>query len=291
MSNSKKKYIKLKTKTKKNYKNKGGKVIASGGFGCVFKPALKCEGTSKRETNKISKLMIERYAIQEYENINEIKDKLDSIPNFQNYFVIDDATLCRPAKLTASDLTAYGKKCTALPKNDITKSNINTKLDNVMSLNIPNGGLPVDDFIFANAGYDNLYKIHVSLVNLLKKGIIPMNKRHIYHSDIKDSNIVIENSDSIFQSRLIDWGLTVEYTPQKTVAFPNKWKNRPLQFNVPFSVVIFTDSFYEKYTQYLENGGEVNESQLRPFVIDYLNGWMKERGAGHYKLNYVYVIQ
>ena len=41
-------------KTKKNYKiNKGGKVIASGGFGCVFNPALKCQGKSKRETNKI----------------------------------------------------------------------------------------------------------------------------------------------------------------------------------------------------------------------------------------------
>ena len=40
-------------KTKKNYKiNKGGKVIASGGFGCVFNPALKCQGKSKRETNR-----------------------------------------------------------------------------------------------------------------------------------------------------------------------------------------------------------------------------------------------
>ena len=36
---------KIKNKTKKNYKNnKGGKVIASGGYGCVFDPALKCQG-------------------------------------------------------------------------------------------------------------------------------------------------------------------------------------------------------------------------------------------------------
>ena len=35
-------------KTKKIYRNKGGKVIASGGYGCVFDPALKCEGASKR---------------------------------------------------------------------------------------------------------------------------------------------------------------------------------------------------------------------------------------------------
>ena len=36
---------------------KGGKVLASGGYGCVFTPALKCEGAKKRETGKISKLM------------------------------------------------------------------------------------------------------------------------------------------------------------------------------------------------------------------------------------------
>ena len=48
-------------KTKKNYKiNKGGKVIASGGCGCVFNPALKCEGDSKRESKKISKLMTQK---------------------------------------------------------------------------------------------------------------------------------------------------------------------------------------------------------------------------------------
>jgi serine/threonine protein kinase len=271
-------------KTKKNYnKKRGGKVIASGGYGCVFNPALKCEGSSKREANKVSKLMTERHAKEEYEEINEIKNKLDPIPNYEDYFLIYDVTLCRPAKLQGSDLTAYSDKCTALPKDNITKKNINTKLHEVMSLNIPNGGLPIDDFIYENTGYDNLYKTHISLVNLLKKGIIAMNSRHIYHSDIKDSNILVDNSKSLLKTRLIDWGLTVEYVPQQTIAFPKKWRNRPLQFNVPFSVVIFTDLFYEKYSKYLKDGGKVEEATLKPFVIDYLNEWIKERGAGHYK--------
>ena len=38
--------------------NKGGKVLASGGFGCVFSPALRCEGETKRATGKISKLSL-----------------------------------------------------------------------------------------------------------------------------------------------------------------------------------------------------------------------------------------
>lgn len=271
-------------KTRKNYKtNKGGKVIASGGYGCVFDPALKCEGVSKRETKKISKLMTERHATQEYEEINNIKQKLDRIPNYEDYFLVYDATLCRPAKLTATDLSAFSEKCTALPKDDITKQNINSKLDQVMALNIPNGGLPVDDFIYTNGSFEKIYDVHIKLVKLLKNGIIPMNKNNIYHCDIKDSNVLVDDSGSDLKTRLIDWGLSVEYEPNDNDKFPKNWRNRPLQFNVPFSVVIFTDSFYEKYTKYLQDGGEVNELSLKPFVIDYLNFWMKDRGAGHYK--------
>jgi len=268
------------TKTKKKYKNTGGKVIASGGYGCVFDPALKCEGASNRESNKITKLMTEKHAVQEYEEINKIKNKLDSIKNYSDYFLINNSTLCRPAKLSSSDLAAFSDKCTALPKDNITKANINSKLEDVMSLNLPNGGLPVDDYIYANGSYEKLYKTHKTLTDLLKKGIIPMNKRNIYHSDIKDSNVLIDDKG---KARLIDWGLTVEYKPNENEKFPRNWRNRPLQFNVPFSVVVFTDTFYEKYSNYLKDGGKVEAPMLRPFVIDYLNEWIKERGSGHYK--------
>ena len=268
-------------KTRKKYRNnKGGKVIASGGYGCVFVPALKCEGASKKESNKISKLMTESHAISEYEEINKIKDELDSIPNYQDYFLINDATLCRPSKLTSNDLKAFSDKCIALPKDNITKKNINDKLDEVMSLNIPNGGLPVDDYLYSNGSLQKMYNVNLALIKLLKKGIIPMNKRNIYHSDIKDSNILIDDSE---KARLIDWGLSVEYNPSRTIAFPKNWRNRPLQFNVPFSVIIFTDDFYKKYSDYLKDGGEVNKTSLNTFVIDYLNYWIKERGPGHYK--------
>jgi len=267
-------------KTRKN--NRGGRVIASGGYGCVFNPALKCEGTKKREKNKISKLMTNRHATEEYQEIINIKKKLDDIPNYEDYFLLYDATLCKPSKLTATDLVRFKAKCSALPKNDITKANINTKLDEVMTINMPNGGLPVDDFIYTNGSFKKIYNVHTKLVKLLKYGIIPMNKRHIYHSDIKDSNVLVDDTGSEIKTRLIDWGLSVEYKPGDE-KFPTNWRNRPLQYNVPLSVVIFTDSFYEKYLKYLKDGGEVTKLSLKPFVIDYLNYWMTKRGAGHYK--------
>jgi hypothetical protein len=268
----------------KNNKNGvGGKVLASGGFGCVFSPALKCEGETKRHANKISKLMSERHATEEYEEINNLKEKLSSIRNSEDYYLLFDATLCRPAKLTVDDLKEYSSKCTALPKDKITRSNVNDNLDKLMSLNLPNGGLPVDDFIYNNGSFNKIFDVHHSLVKLLKKGILPMNKEFIFHCDIKDSNVLIDDTSSELKARLIDWGLSTEYIPFRDEPFPKSWRNRPLQYNVPFSVIIFSDAFVEKYTKFIKDGGQPNEIELKPFVLDYLNFWMKERGAGHYK--------
>jgi len=227
--------------------------------------------------------MTEKYAIEEYEEINLIREKLSSIRHFENYFLLYNTTLCRPSKFTKRDLVDYTKKCSALPKNNITKSNINSNLDKLMILSMPNGGLPVDDYLYNNGSFEKMYKLNVSLIKLLKKGIIPMNERNIYHCDIKNSNVLVDITREQIKTRLIDWGLSTEYKPFKNEEFPRTWRNRPLQFNVPFSVIIFTDAFYEKYTKYIENGGIIDEIHLKPFVIDYVRFWMKERGAGHYK--------
>ena len=272
------------TKTKKNNKNnKGGKVLASGGYGCVFTPALKCEGAKKRDTNKISKLMTDKHATQEYEEINSIKEKLDKIKNYTDYFLIYDVTLCRPSKLQTTDLAEFTQKCTALPKDDITKANINSKLNEVMSLNLPDGGLPIDDYIYNNGSFAKLYELHDSMIQLLKKGILPMNERNIYHNDIKDSNVLVDVSSKI-KTRLIDWGLSTEYIPFKDESFPSVWRNRPFQFNVPFSVIIFSDDFVEKYTKFISEGGDYsNFDSIKPFVVDYISFWNEKRGPGHYK--------
>jgi serine/threonine protein kinase len=198
--------------------------------------------------------------------------------------LIYDATLCRPSKLQPADLTEFTSKCNALPKDNITKSNINSKLNEVMSLNIPNGGLPIDDYIYSNGSFSKLYNLHDILVKLLKKGIIPMNERHIYHNDIKDSNILVDDRDGQLKTRLIDWGLSTEYIPFDDEPFPTVWRNRPFQFNVPFSVIIFSDDFVEKYTKFIKEGGD-HESydSVKPFVIDYISFWNEKRGPGHYK--------
>jgi serine/threonine protein kinase len=267
-------------KHKRKYRN-GGKVIASGGFGCVFSPALKCEGKSSRGKNRISKLLTKKHALEEYNEVELFKKKLNKIPQYENYFLLNGFEICKPAKLDKSDLAGFSSKCSALPKDKITQENINKSLDKVFALNMPNGGLPIDDFIIKNNTYKNIIKLNNTLINLLNNGIIPMNENNIYHCDMKDSNILVDNSSG-FKTRLIDWGLSTEYIPNIDQPFPKTWRNRPFQFNVPFSIIIFSDLFFDKYSKYIKQGGKLDYENLKPFVIDYIYLWIKERGMGHY---------
>jgi serine/threonine protein kinase len=264
--------------------DKGGNILASGGFGCVFSPALKCKDQETVKEGTISKLMLEKYTTQEYDKIVNIREKLEHIPNYENYFLLKDFTVCQPAKLSEKDLSNYTSKCKALKKNGIKKNNINTQLDKLLILNMPYGGLPVDDYIQKKGSFRKLFAINQLLIQLLENGILKMNDANVYHCDIKDSNVLVDSSnEKQIKTRLIDWGLATEYVPFENNPFPKSWRNRPLQFNVPFSVILFTDDFIKKYTDYIQKGGKIVENELRPLIIDYIYDWFKERGPGHYK--------
>jgi len=286
-------YMKYKKSIKKNKKaiNKkvtkkcrGGKVIASGGFGCVFQPALRCKNSLSRPKNSISKLMSKHHGIIEMDHINIIFKKLNKIPNYQNYFVIKNITSCQPNILTEKDLISFEKTCTALPKMNINEENINNNLDELLMISMPDMGLPIDDYIIKNNTYNDFKIINKSLINLLLNGIIPMNKRYIFHSDIKDSNILIDKEDKNMFARLIDWGLTTEYIPNSNTRVPKVWYNRPIQYNMPYSNILFSDIFIKSYHNFLENNIKDIEldkiiSFVKEFCVFYFN--RRNKGPGH----------
>ena len=48
-------------------------------------------------------------------------------------------------------------------------------------------------------------------------------------------------------------------------------------------MIIFSDTFVETYTKYINEGGKTTEGALRPFVTKYIYDWMDERGHGHFE--------
>ena len=264
---------------------KGGKVITSGGFGCIFNPELKCSKNENRDPNKVSKLMINKYAEDEYKLIQKFKYILKSVPNYENYFLLNGFTLCKPIKLTKQDLNNYKTKCKALKKKNITQKNINNSLDKVLSLNMPNGGIDVEKYIEKNEFVSsNIIKLNNSLIDLLKNGIVPMNEMNVYHCDIKDANVLVLQETDFVKTRLIDWGLSVFFPIKKNVynSIPRKLYRRPFQFNVPFSSILFNKEFIKKYHDFLIfTNFNPDYFQIREFVINYIFIWNDIRGPGH----------
>lgn len=269
----------------------GGKVVASGGFGCIFKPSLKCENVNYKNNNKISKLMINRYAEDEFNQIQKYKDILKVIPNYGNYFLLDNFELCKPDKLTKEDLTHYQKKCKALKKKGINVKNINQSLDKIKTINMPDGGTDVDHYLKGlvtherlSLGHERLslgfININNSLINLLVNGIVPMNHQHVYHCDIKDANVLVKKHDNVLTSRLIDWGLSF-FWDKSIQGIPRKLYRRPFQFNVPFSSIFFNKDFQKLYTEFLKLNPTPDYFQIREFVVNYIFIWNDIRGPGH----------
>ena len=262
-------------------KLKGGKVLDSGGFGCVFKPALKCKKHNQRAIGSISKLMPSSDTDDEFYEISKYEPILKKIPHYRNYFIIDGITICDPDKLTKEDLDNFGK-CTAFKKYNLTPANINENLKYLSMLNEPDGGPELDEFVKANyTNYNKLIAVNNSLINLLQYGIIPMNKLKIFHFDIKGSNILVSANESVMYTRLIDWGLSHQLINNKDIML-DEISHRPFQFNLPYSIIIFNRKFIDAYEHFLSaKPRNATAAEIYTYTFNYLTELEKTDKGAH----------
>lgn len=256
----------------------GGKVIGSGGFGCVLRPALKCKGQPRTTQKMISKLMEIQYAKQEYNEIMKYKKILITIPNYERYFLVNNITLCSPDKLIPEDLIQFNEKCRALKKKQYAANNVNTQLNTLGVLTIPDGGMDLqhylETFLFPTIHYSKLVDVNNMLIDLLLNGIIKMNKKGILHTDIKDSNILMDGQ----RATIIDWGLSTVYT---LTTIPEHLKNRQIYKNAPFTLILFNHLFTDMYLHFLKTTKQVTQQTTRAFVQLYVKEWIDYAGPGH----------
>jgi hypothetical protein len=225
-----------------------GEAIAAGGYGCVFKPQLKCQkyppGRS-HDPEGVSKLMIARYADEELAEIGRVKPYVDKVPNKNRYFIIDDIWACSPGDLTTADKHHFNSKCGNLTDKGITAGNVNDYRNSLKALNIPYGGVDLSVFWTAwlkkNKSVAKMKEFaytNAALVELLQKGIVPLNQQGYLHLDLKGQNILQKGSISTgIQTRVIDWGLSSSFGKH----VPDSLEGRPLMFNAPFSSILFND--------------------------------------------------
>jgi hypothetical protein len=273
---------------KSNSRSKlGGAAIAAGGYGCVFKPALKCKSATSR-TNGVSKVLLTHYANDEMREISKVRAIVSKIPNYNDYFLGLDADICELDNFTADDKVNFDSKCGNLTKEGINSSNINVNLYKVRGINVPYGGLEFQKFFIKNKlNRENFVKVNKSMIKMLKNGLAPMNKLKLFHFDLKGPNILIGDD---FNARIIDWGLSGIQIGNE---IPNGVRTRPFMYNMPFSICLFAPEFKNfiktnvKSTLTsltISNPISLNKirNEIKLIMIKWIYDFINNGGQGHY---------
>lgn len=280
MQNKTRKKNKKKFQNNSNRIKKGGEVIAAGGFGCIFSPALRCFDSNKRK-GSISKLLEKNNALDEWNELKNVRKIVKNIPNYEKYFLVNNIFKCKPNKITENDMKNITICENALGSIGINSKDINNNLDKLEIINMPNGGIDLLNIISKNK--EPFILINNNLQELLIKAIIPMNNLGFFHSDIKAQNILYLNKNT----RLIDWGISIYIQNLPVTNIPEKIKNNRLQYNSPFSRIIFNKTFDDYYQIHIINNQSINiknpdlSLKLQIIMFNYYFHFSKLVGEGH----------
>ena len=184
----------------------GGAMIAEGGFGCVFHPAIPCSNDKEEEEEYISKIVKKDF---NSENEIMIADKIRKINNWRSYFNV----VINSCDTDISEIDAGERdKCESFKK------------------------YPEKDFVILKMPYINGSPLAVHLSDdslndkqrqkenlqgyiFLLEGINKLINANIVHNDIKSGNILFDIS--IESPIIIDFGLSFEVS-EKSGLFPVK---------------------------------------------------------------------
>jgi tRNA A-37 threonylcarbamoyl transferase component Bud32 len=275
---------KVKTKKIKSTYD-GGAAFEKGGFGCIFKPALRCKNSDVApRPNYVSKLIEKPRGKREYMYIYNIKKKLEHLPvNIKRYFLLDNITMCDPGALSDKDKVKIESVCqniltdlsdgnTNMP---ITSDTINKNLHKFKIINMPELSMTLSDYIKNMVlSPENLIMLNNIIIQYLTVVIPSMYKNNIVHGDIKPENMMFNASDNNTLV-LIDWGLSyIADSDKKNV--PDALSALSVQPMHPFSSFLFKKNVIEKYDVFLKDlkkeGVKITRDSLRVFALsEYMN--------------------
>ncbi len=173
-----------KRRTIKKRKLRGGKFVASGSAGCIFRPALKCAGSNTRRNGYVSKMGSKKTINDEW-----ITSNTPRRINTESQYFVYPTERCRLGALNASN---EQEKC------DV--KNIGTEI-----LQLPDGGTDLSKMVVP---YEEIAAFFEGFVNIFD-GIALLHSRGYAHRDIKLANMFgIRNDNGTYKLRLIDFGLS-----------------------------------------------------------------------------------
>ena len=201
-------------RVKKCQGQKGGAVIGHGGFGCVFRPALKCKtGKESKKKDYISKLLVDRpWRIKREVNMGKI---IKSIDKFEHFF----SPVLKVCSVNIEKIKQSGMhKCKKIVKRSSQKDKYNQA---IVKLKYVEGGDIIDNFN-QNTTFNGLC-LFFSMYQKLLYSLSLLQKKNIVHYDIKADNILIDKKTK--NPIIIDFGLSIDisYIENLEKAFYIEW--------------------------------------------------------------------
>ena len=228
---------------------KGGKVIGVGSYGCVFHPPLPCKKGKQPTDDMVSKLMDTNDANKEMSEINKITNRLREIPDARRYFGGFDTYICEAESISPSDVRDYD--CQLSNVTHLTNdARLSSELPNLSILQQKDLGKTVNDYLLLDINdKKDLHLFLGNMVNLLFKGVLPMNEVGAYHLDIKSDNVLVREHCPV----LIDWGLCYLTDDNKPVTnaetrgkrYNPEVTNVPMKAYCMFNEPLVARAFYE----------------------------------------------
>jgi serine/threonine protein kinase len=185
------------------------KLLAQGGFGCIFKPGMYCSGDS-RGNKYVSKLVVFDESAR---NELILSHRVKKIENYKRYFV-PAISYCHVNK-QIFDKNNLGKKCNIYQKKKQANF-ILIKLDYLNSVDIRSF------FINYNNRISNNIFIYISLYKKLLIQIKKLQSANIVHYDLRPNNILISNTT--FNPFIIDFGISIYITKVLNIIYNHKNK-------------------------------------------------------------------
>jgi hypothetical protein len=268
----------------------GGEAFARGGFGCLFRPALKCK-TSEPPPNYVSKLSLKEDAEREYDYISNIKKRLENLPkDVKDYLLLYNIEMCDPNPLTEEDKKNMDTICEKNLKRinvkdsiqTISSANINNNLEKFKILNMPQLGMDMNVFIKQkNLSPSDLININNIIIEYISIVIPNLFKRGVVHGDIKSENMMFKLNDTTMPV-LIDWGLSFT-ADEGSKEVPKALYSLATQWHHPFSSFLFRTSLIEEYNIFVEklteNGVEVTRDTILPYALSIYSNFITRHSS------------
>ena len=237
-----------------------GIAVASGTYGCVFRPPLQCKhGKQTKNTKYVSKLMKTSSVLDEIKEVKAIKNQLLSNKVSEDYInkyyiLANNKDICkinmdptdRHGQSNINDLhsglSSNGKTNCSHIYDSVTEVGDNSS--KYRALNMIDGGDNLGEYLSKKKLTIGMFdKLNKNLIGLLEKGVVKMNSLGVYHCDLKSLNIV--SNDRI---RIIDWGLssTLKLPFDKKTFSMNRKKiqiNSQMYYGLPFSNILVNSNF------------------------------------------------